>query len=695
MDTTEFGDGQGGPLSAGRRVEGGQPAGAGGWMVDPMTPPKKKNPYIFYPKDRRRTNVLWERFNVATLDRRRLEDPYERMLVEDWRRCKSLGVNPELQAADVLPEDDLQRTMEEKSFLLDKARMALDRVRDVLEGVPGILIFTDERGTILYVTGDPKVRVKAADLSNLTEGGQWSEQRAGTNGIGTAIAKRMPVHVYSSEHFCEGWHKWTCAGAPVLDPFRNDVLGVVDFTTFESDFRLEALALSQSLASNIAGELRVQIELERLQIIHHYSIYSARYPGDGVVAYDRLGRLVRASPGVDLERYGVLPGDLAVLDQPPKEVRQVFVPGTREAIGTLLVVERPRKVSLSLPSGRPASPDVESFGDFVTASEPVKRVLHRIQKIIPTDLNILLIGETGTGKELIASFIHSRSPRRDGPFVAVNCGAINKELFESKFFGYERGGFTGADPRGRRGLFEAADGGTLFLDEIGEMPPDIQAGLLRVLETGRFRRIGSEREHTTNCRIIAATNRPLLRAVEEGTFRSDLYYRLSVVKAVIPPLRDRPEDVPILIDHTMRRFCERHGMPPKTFTAEAMAVLTAHRWPGNVRELRNVVESALVCAEEAVTPEDLPAEILSATAERDTGPAPEAPAPRPEGTPPGAAGLSVRENERRLILTALRKYKKVSLAARALGMSRSTLYRRLEEHGIDHREVVAGRNGQR
>lgn len=652
-------------------------------------------PYLTHPKNRKLTDRLWERFHTGDLPEEASLDPYARTLLDDWRRCRARGVDPTMEHALALPPDDFRRLTEEKSLVLDKARRAFDRVVDVLAGIPGILIFTDEDGTILHVAGDPRIRVKAADTINLMEGGLWSEAKAGTNGIGTAAAKGAPVHVYASEHFCQAWHPWTCAGAPVTFPFGDKLVGVVDFTSLETDFRASAPALAYSLAATIAGELRLQIEMERLQLLHHYAELCARYPSERVLVFDRMGQLVRGAEGVDPEVYRHTGERCSAAAAPPKEVRPVTVPGSREPIGTLVVVPRPRGVVARPAPGADSGEERVAFGAFVTANRRVKEMLARLEKVIPTDLTVLLVGETGTGKELLASYIHTRGPRRSGPFVAVNCGAISPELFESRFFGYERGAFTGADPRGRKGLLETADGGTLFLDEIGEMPPDIQAGLLRVLETGRFRRIGSEREHTTNCRIIAATNRPLLRAVEEGTFRSDLYYRLSVVKAVIPPLRDRPEDVPILIDHTMRRFCERHGMPPKTFTAEAMAVLTAHRWPGNVRELRNVVESALVCAEEAVTPEDLPAEILSATAERDTGPAPEAPAPRPEGTPPGAAGLSVRENERRLILTALRKYKKVSLAARALGMSRSTLYRRLEEHGIDHREVVAGRNGQR
>lgn len=652
-----------------------------------MTLDGKNNPYLRHEKNRKRVDKLWETFHVRGAEEAAagVEYPYEHLILGDWSRCKGMGVDSVRKTADVLTEDELRCLSERKSFLIDKARLVLERVQDFLSGVPGILICTDEEGTVLHVAGDPAIREKAADGSNLVEGGRWSEAAAGTNGIGTAIARKAPVHVYASEHFCESWHRWTCAGSPISDPFQNEIVGVIDFTTSESDFRQEALALSHSLANNITGELRVQVEMERLQLVHQYSVCSARFPSDGVLVYDRLGLLVRSSPGIDPAQYSFFSHDLTVFTEAPKEVRPILVQGTQTPIGTLLVVSRPRPRPHSLTSGSPPAPAVSSFGDFVTVSDEVKRVLGRIEKVAATDLSILLIGETGTGKELVANYVHRQSGRRAGPFVAVNCGAISKELFESKFFGYERGGFTGADPKGRRGLFESAQDGTLFLDEIGELPLDMQAGLLRVLETGVFRRIGSDRERSSNSRVIAATNRPLLEGVERGTFRSDLYYRLSVATAAIPPLRDRREDLPVLIDHMTRVFCKKHNLPLKTYTSEVLQILAAHDWPGNARELRNVIEATLVCADDPIVPGDLPAEMLGAQITAHEAHALDTEA-KLEGTGGGApdSSLSIREHERRLILSALKKYKKISLVAGALGISRSTLYRRFEELGIDH-----------
>ncbi|GAB4268194.1 MAG: sigma-54-dependent Fis family transcriptional regulator [Deferrisomatales bacterium] len=646
-------------------------------------------PYLTHPKNRKLTDRLWERFHTGDLPEEASLDPYARTLLDDWRRCRARGVDPTMEHALALPPDDFRRLTEEKSLVLDKARRAFDRVVDVLAGIPGILIFTDEDGTILHVAGDPRIRVKAADTINLMEGGLWSEAKAGTNGIGTAAAKGAPVHVYASEHFCQAWHPWTCAGAPVTFPFGDKLVGVVDFTSLETDFRASAPALAYSLAATIAGELRLQIEMERLQLLHHYAELCARYPSERVLVFDRMGQLVRGAEGVDPEVYRHTGERCSAAAAPPKEVRPVTVPGSREPIGTLVVVPRPRGVVARPAPGADSGEERVAFGAFVTANRRVKEMLARLEKVIPTDLTVLLVGETGTGKELLASYIHTRGPRRSGPFVAVNCGAISPELFESRFFGYERGAFTGADPRGRKGLLETADGGTLFLDEIGEMPLDLQVALLRVLETGRFRRLGSDRERTSDCRVIAATNRPLDEDIQRGTFRPDLYYRLAAVKACLPPLRERPEDVPLLAEHFAHGFCARHGLPPKSFAPEAMAVLTAHRWPGNARELRNAVEAAVVCAGDRITVEDLPPELLAEVPQAaGRHGLEEAAGPSMSPADPGAE-LSVRDSERRLILTALRKYRKVSLAARALGMSRSTLYRRFDALGINPREAAA------
>lgn len=245
-----------------------------------------------------------------------------------------------------------------------------------------------------------------------------------------------------------------------------------------------------------------------------------------------------------------------------------------------------------------AEPALRQHG-LVGASPALREVLRKIERYGPTDAAVVVTGETGTGKELVASALHAASRRRDREFVAVNCSAISEQLLESELFGHEKGAFTGAF-RAHKGRFERADGGTLFLDEIGDMPLQTQTRLLRVLETGTIERVGSEEERRIDVRIVAATNLPLEQAVGGGRFRSDLYHRLSVLRIHLPPLRERPEDIAPLIDYFLERFNRQYGKQISRLTGEALELLQAYLWPGNVRELRNVLERVYVETESAV-----------------------------------------------------------------------------------------------
>nr|NIS39764.1 AAA domain-containing protein [Desulfuromonadales bacterium] len=241
----------------------------------------------------------------------------------------------------------------------------------------------------------------------------------------------------------------------------------------------------------------------------------------------------------------------------------------------------------------PARQPVETCHGLVGASAALREVCRKISLYSTSGAPVVITGETGTGKELVASALHEEGARASGPFVAVNCGAISEELLESELFGHEKGAFTGA-VRTHRGRFERADGGTLFLDEIGEMPLHTQARLLRVLETGRVERVGGEQERALDVRVVAATNIALEKAVGRRIFRADLYHRLSVLRIHLPPLRERLEDIPLLVDHFLDQFSRRYGRRVQRLTREALELLQSYLWPGNIRELRNVLERVFV-----------------------------------------------------------------------------------------------------
>ena len=296
------------------------------------------------------------------------------------------------------------------------------------------------------------------------------------------------------------------------------------------------------------------------------------------------------------------------------------------------------------------------------AFEELRRL---VAKVAATESAVLVRGETGTGKELIARSIHRLSPRRDQPFVAVDCASLHENLLQSELFGHEQGAFTGATRR-KHGLFEAADGGTIFLDEVGDVSPAVQASLLRVLETSTFRHLGGTQEVRVDVRLVAATNRALERLMEEGTFRRDLYFRLNAIHIDVPPLRERRGDIPVLVRHFVAEHNARHGTR-KEVSASAMDVLTGYHWPGNVRELRHAIDRALVMADgDLIRSADLPAEVRGA------------------GEAESHSTLPLAEVERRHIAQVLSQVGgHRARAAQLLGISERNLYRRIHEYHLD------------
>ena len=310
-----------------------------------------------------------------------------------------------------------------------------------------------------------------------------------------------------------------------------------------------------------------------------------------------------------------------------------------------------------------------TVNELIGTSVPMERVKEIIGKVAVTDSPVLIEGESGTGKELVAAAIHRLSSRAKRPFIPVNCSAIPQDLLESEFFGHVRGAFSGA-VADALGLFRGADEGTIFLDEIAELSPALQVKLLRVLQEMQVRPVGSTKAFPVDVRVIAATNRDLERAMTEGSFRQDLFYRLNVVRVTLPPLRERREDIPSLINHFLRRFNKRFHRDVRGVAPEALAALSAYTFPGNVRELENLIERAFAMgSREQIALTDLPS--LSKTPMAST------PVTSPESVP------ALADVERELILKALAVFKDdKEAAAKALGISRRTIYRRLKEYGV-------------
>ncbi len=314
--------------------------------------------------------------------------------------------------------------------------------------------------------------------------------------------------------------------------------------------------------------------------------------------------------------------------------------------------------------------------DIIGKVSGMQRVYSLIEKVADSPTTVLITGESGTGKELVARALHDQSSRATGPFITVNCGAIPESLFESELFGHDKGAFTGA-VAGKPGRFELADGGTLFLDEVGELPLDLQVKLLRVLQERTFERVGGIRPITVDVRLVAATNRDLRSQASDGAFRQDLYYRLAVVPIELPPLRDRADDIPLLVKHFLTRFNERLGRKVGGLTPEAMRVLESHSWPGNIRELENLMErSVLLCDQDFIGVDDIPG------LDADGSGSPEE--PELEGMPLKAyVRVHTAKLERARIAKALEaEGSNVTRAARRLGISRKSLQTKMKEYGL-------------
>lgn len=456
---------------------------------------------------------------------------------QSWKRCQSFGVNPlQKQTHIVLTEDQL-KDWQKQSRLFRASLPILQQLSEQICGTGHLITLCDERGRIMYLSGDKKI-LREAEKMNFVPGADWSEQGAGTNAIGTCLATGNPIQILSYEHYCQGCHPWVCSSAPIKDPYTGKTIGVFDLTGL-ADF-----AQPHSLGIAVVTAYAIQQRLQDTPISGRTVIHMEQKP---------------------------FPISSSQKDCPPPPHQPVW-------------------------------------NEIIGHSSALHQVLKQCQQISAADVPVLITGESGTGKEQIARAIHQSSPRGKAPFVAINCGAIPKELMASELFGYAPGTFTGGNPKGKRGKFAEAQGGTVFLDEIGEMPLELQVQLLRVLQEKEVVPLGSAQAIPLNVRIIAATHRDLRKMLQQGTFRSDLYYRLNVVELHLPPLRERGEDIDLLTRHFVNLFAHQYSKAVEGIDEEVRSLFYAYSWPGNVRELKNVLEYAvLFCHGNRIRLSDLPA----------------------------------------------------------------------------------------
>ncbi len=642
--------------------------------------------------DERATMGAWEDLLSGTEARAPKSCPVRPLIHNSWHRCADGGIDAAQGEAPMTAErEGIAETLSGvRAELLAAARRTFASIGGLLENTGAMLVLADQDGVLIEAIGDRRTLFDGMDI-HLAVGGKWSEDVVGTNGIGTALWAGEPVFVHAAEHFCAGIKGWTCAGAPIRDPLDGRIIGVVDLSGHPGIFRPHNTALVAAAAREIEKALADQQVEERTRLLEAFIATAPNYRrSDGLMILDRRGRPIYCA-NVPSEVRGHFPLEaLAAVGaaQRPEaafldDLTRALPPAARGChLSPLNLDGALRGAALVLPTtvrqvaGTARDPVEQAAEAIVGESAALREVVDIACRVARSNevTSLLIEGETGVGKELFARLV--ASPRGRDRFIAVNCGAITRDLIGAELFGHVGGAFTGAAREGRQGVFELANGGALSLDEIGELPLDVQPFLLRVLEERAVQRIGDSRPRPVDVRLVASTNRDLRAEVEAGRFRRDLYYRISTVTIHVPPLRDRGDDVLLLAGHFNRRIAERSGGAPLDFAPEALDALRAHRWPGNVRELKSLVERLHVLALGGrVGLANLPPEIAAPT--RLTA---AAPGPDPAAVAPAD---SLEEREREAICSILlSEHGNLTRAAQRLGISRPTLYRKLNQHGI-------------
>jgi sigma-54 dependent transcriptional regulator, acetoin dehydrogenase operon transcriptional activator AcoR len=627
-------------------------------------------------------------------------DAVRTVIERSWTRCHSAGVDPATtRAPSPTTDEDLGRLLHRFRDVIDVGVPVMEQARESLSESGTMMILTNPSGVILKTEGDPATLEAAQDV-RLVNGANWDELICGTNAIGTALSLKEPVQVHATEHFCTGIKPWSCSAVVLRDPAYGEILGVVDVSGLSSRFHRNWLALAMMTAGRIEAELAVRQMESRWRLAEAGLQSLSRAASSAVILFDRQGRLVKAegitshsraslggcgdwSAGRRIEAFDTDSGhgDAALPDWlRPEWVQPVTRGGQR--LGTVLVLpdslrrEPARRVVDTRATTFTVGQTNTTLGPIIGRSAALRQALEKAKQLADLDVPVLLQGETGVGKEMFARAIHEGRQRTTGPFVALNCGGLPRDILASELFGYVDGAFTGAKRSGMIGKIEAARGGTLFLDEIGEMPLELQPYLLRVLEGGELYPLGASQPRTVQFKLIAATNRDLRADVVAGRFRQDLFYRVSVTTLRIPALRERTEDIAELVEHFNREVAHRHGVSVKQFEAEVIGALERYAWPGNVREMRHVVEGLVMLTnDETVTAAALPEEIsLSVAATgREPGGSAESPAVR-----------DLDAVERDAISTAIgRRHGNLTMVAKDLRISKSTLYLKIDKYGLN------------
>ena len=619
-------------------------------------------------------------------------------VLDSWERCKSQGVNPYLTSVHaVLQGGALETLLEDNRELIEISHPFMEQLYGVVRGSSFVVALSDENGFLIDLVGDDHV-LETVKQGNFILGACWKEEVAGSNGIGTVLILEKPLQIFGCEHYCINSRRWTCSGAPIRNS-EGTVVGAIDMTGHYELAHPHTLGMVVASAHAINNEYRFRKALSECQIADSFQRTVISSIPEIIIAIDNSGIIslmnnnARKAFGPGAEKYlgmniktlwkkenqgliNQINGNESLTDV---EVRICFnnaqadftltcspILSMNRVIGKIIILNEIKRAKTLATRMMGATANFQ-FEDIIGGDLEFLETIRLAQIASQINSNVLLLGESGTGKDVFAQAIHNMSSRKDSPYLAINCGTIPRDLIESELFGYSDGAFTGSRRGGSQGKFELAEGGTIFLDEIAETPLELQVALLRVIEDKLIIRIGGTRVARVNVRIIAATNKSLEEEVKKGTFRADLYYRLNAFMIRMIPLRRRKKDILLLVDSFIKKLSMSMDKEIIGIDPDVLEKFMNYHWPGNVRELQNVLERMInVAHTNRLTVALLPSELVDAQSTEDAE----------------RNFERVDTMERELIKKLFTSHLTKKEISRKLGISRSTLYRKLEKYGF-------------
>lgn len=611
---------------------------------------------------------------------------------DSWERSYDFKINPRLHENPyICTRTEFIQYRDKAGYLVEASRSVMNSLMEFVAGTGFVGAMADPNLCLLEVIGDKEALLWSRS-ARLVEGSMWSEELVGTNAGAMAVALAKPVSVFGYEHFCLFSHVAACSVSPIMDQGR--MVGVLGLLAPFNRVNNHTLGMVAAAARHIQSKIAMESARR-----YHEAVMDSM--SEGLFTVDLSGTIIYMNENCarifHLKRQSVIGRTIFDLFGHNSENHYFINKVTQGRVITdenfALIIKR-EIIHCNITCNPFTNPDPDSGGSVIVIREShsinrlVRNYIGGGAKLTFDDIigqdpkfmhvlktakaassslsNVLLLGESGTGKDIIAQAMHNASPRKNNSYLAINCAALPRDLIASELFGFEDGAFTGARKGGNVGKFELADQGTILLDEIGDMPLDLQASLLRVLEEKTVMRLGGTKLIPINVRVIAATNQDLEADIERNRFRRDLFYRLGVIKITIPPLRERREDIVLLAQHLVKKTCKRFNKPLLTMAPDVIDAFLDYPWPGNIREMQNVIEGALQLAPDNIITYDLVYDYLI---QKDLS----------HGT--GAQSSVATEKQIIIDCLAQNKYNKTE-TAKALGLSRRTLYRRLSQYDL-------------